>query len=156
LAVVGPGPVVAAAIVPCHAVLIARRLPQVQIAVRRIISIRLVVPSASQPPWGSVGCSPSCLWRRLRVHWGPCASSAAILRASDIDNPVWSAERLGRGNECLPVSLVLRSPDLGSLWATVLVQRSANSQTLSALEQLTARVSTVQLDLLALAAAWRT
>ena len=61
----------------------------VQVAVRVVVSIRLVVFAVSQPPWSAVLGVPTRLLRYRRLHRVFGTAAATICCASHIHDEVW-------------------------------------------------------------------
>jgi len=135
LAIVGVGVVVAIAIVPSDTVLICRIVPQVQVAIRTIVTIWLVVPGTPKPPSRAICSFPSCLRRGGRCHGTACASTATVLGAGHIDDPMWASKLCGRADEGLPIFTRRRGEEFGACGAAVLLCGFADIQTPLALEQ---------------------
>jgi len=95
LTVVRLGVVMAVCIVVGDVVLVSGAL-QMHEAIGMVVTIRLVVASASEPPWSTIICAP-CLdsASAARVHETPAIASATILGAGDIDDEMWVADRTG-------------------------------------------------------------
>jgi len=87
--------VIAISIVPSHTVLIWRIVPQIQVAIRMVIAVRLIVCCASEPPRRAVSCFPSPLGSIARVHRVLRAPSTAVGGACDVNDPMRSAELCG-------------------------------------------------------------
>jgi len=141
--------IVAVAIIPCDAVLICRVVPQVQIAVRAVVTIRLVVPCTAKPPRRAICSLPSGLSCRARGHCAASAPTTTVLRAGYIDDPMWTPKLCGRTDESLPIFARRRGEKLGACWAAVLLSGLADIQATLALEQDTCRIFSCKLDLLA-------
>jgi len=145
LAIVGLGVVVAVAIVERDIVLVARlAMPQIQEAVCGVVTVWFVVAPAAKPPWGAIGGRPCLLVLVLRVHWVTSAATAATGRTGNVDDPVRRPYRICRCKKCLPITAGGWRPDLGALWAAVLVQRSANIDAVCALDKGTRRIMSLQ------------
>ena len=78
-----------------HAVLICCCAPQIQVAIRSVVTIRLTIGSAAEPPRRTIRGPPRSLRCNSRVHDMTCASSATVLRACYINDPVRIAQWYG-------------------------------------------------------------
>jgi hypothetical protein len=92
LAIVGIRMIITIAIVPCHTVFIRWSMPQVQVAIRSVISIRLAICRAAEPPGRTIRSSPCLLSCIDGIHCTPSASTTTILRLSNINDPMWTAQ----------------------------------------------------------------
>jgi hypothetical protein len=146
--------IIAVAVVPSDGVLVGWRLPQIQVAVGSVVTIRLIVPGRSQPPWRSISSLPGGLSSVARVHGVASATTAAILRPGDVNDPVRSTQRLCGGNESLPILSAGWCEELCARWARVLVIGPVNVEAVLALQQNASSVLASELDLGARAARW--
>jgi len=128
--------VVAITIVPSNSVSICRFVPQVQIAVRMVIAVRFIVPGTPEPPWSLVGSHPGLLVVVAGIEGMACATTTAILRASDIDDPIWGSQRGStRSKHGRPIATAGWGEQLGATWATVFITASTNIETIGALQK---------------------
>jgi len=148
--------IAAASVVKRHTVLVDRGAPQVQVAIRMVISIWLAIPGAAQPPWAFICRAPRALLGTLRVHREAGATSAAILRPSDIDDPMWGTQRSGGLDESLPILLGPWREDFHTNGATVHFSCTAYSLALFTLHQHARRVFSNKLDPVASTSSWAT
>jgi hypothetical protein len=100
--------VVAASIIPRHAVLIFGGVPQVQETIRVIVTIRFTVCGAAKPPSGVVLRRPCFLRCIARVHRITGASTTTVLGTGNINDPVWCSQGLSRRDERLPIAAAPR------------------------------------------------
>jgi hypothetical protein len=92
LAIIGIGMIITIAIVPSHTIFIWWGVPQVQVAICLVISVGLAICRATEPPSRTI-CSPPCLLSCIdRVHCVFRASTTTILRLSNINDPMWTAQ----------------------------------------------------------------
>ena len=135
LAVIRPGFVIAIPIIELDGICTFGISPESQVAVCSVIAVWLTIGCAAEPPRARIRCPPSCLLRSRRLHGMPCAPTATILRTSDIDDPVGSAQRHRRGEKSLPICPGCWRENLHTFWATVLLGRLVNRCTFCALDQ---------------------
>jgi len=137
--------VVAIAIIPGHTVSIGRLVPQVQIAICMVVAVRFIVPCAPKPPWRFVGSHPGLLIAVAGIEGMACATTTTILRASDIDDPIWGSKRgSARCKHGGPIATAGWCEQLGATWATVFVTATTNIKAIGALQKRTRAEWTIQ------------
>ena len=78
-----------------HTVLIRGVVPQIQIAIRSVVTIGLAVGCAAKPPRRTIRSHPCGLGCNARAHGVGCASPTTILGARHINDPMRRAQRGG-------------------------------------------------------------
>jgi hypothetical protein len=108
-------------VVELNCILVAWAPPQVQKAIRSVVTVGtsiaewsllrpvwLAVPRIAKPPRRLIGGPPSGLIWLARVHWISRATSTTVLRTGDVNDPIWCTERLSRHKEGLPICSAAR------------------------------------------------
>ena len=131
---------IAIAVVKCHTVLIRWVVPQIQIAIRSVVTIGLAVGCAAKPPRRTIRSHPCGLGCNARAHGVGCASPTTILGARHINNPIGRAQGLGRSKESLPIFAAAWREKLCALRARVLVIRPASIDAICAFDKSTSRI----------------
>jgi len=80
--------VVAITIIPGNTVRIFRSVPQVQVAIRMVVTIGFIVGGAPEPPRSFVCGHPRLLIAVAGIEDILGAATAAVLWASDINDPI--------------------------------------------------------------------
>jgi len=93
-----------------------------QVAVSRVVAVRLVVLGISQPPLAAVGRLPHLLLLDTELHGVFVASTTPVFLASHIDKQVRLSRVLADG---LAHSIIHFSPVLLAAWRPNLVSRRA-------------------------------
>jgi hypothetical protein len=115
--------VLALVIIEGDKVLIAwSALPQIQKTIRSIVAIGLTVPCTAKPPWGPIRSHPRLLLFVARVHGVGGASSATVLWAGNVDDPIWVAEWASGAEEGLPILPTCRCKKLRASRAAAFIQ----------------------------------
>jgi len=109
-------------VVRCDGVLVVE-FPQPQIASGMVVTIWFRVLCATKPPGGAIGGAPHTLLLVFGVHCRVGASATTVPLLGDINDPMWSLERLNRCKDSPPISTGCWGEDLGAFGAAVLVQR---------------------------------
>jgi len=88
LAIIGFRMVVAITIIPGNTVRIFRSVPQVQVAIRMVVTIGFIVGGAPEPPRSLVCGHPRLMIVVAGIEDILGAATAAVLWASDINDPI--------------------------------------------------------------------
>jgi hypothetical protein len=152
LTIVGLRVVVALRVVESDTVFILELcFPEVHIAIRSIVSTRLAIFSTSQPPGGAIRSFPRLLFPVEGVHGVGCASTATVLGASDVNDPVRGTEWSSRIQEGLPITPRRWGKDLRPTGATVLVFGPADIMAIQALDERASMIMSFECHACALA-----
>jgi len=136
LAIIRCRVVLAAPIVERYIILRVGHFPDVHIAIGLVISIRLGVRRAPEPPRRAICSSPRGLAGVVGVH-SSFAPSATVVRSRDIENPMWVPQWSAGREYNFPIFPTRRGEDLHTFGTTVLVPRLARSPAILALYERT-------------------
>jgi hypothetical protein len=139
------------AIIEGDRILILWLMPQIQITIGMIVSVWLAVPAASEPPSRAIRCPPRLLLLHLMVHRVRGTSTATILRAGDINDPMGMAEGTCRVDKGLPILTGSWREDFGAIRATVFILCSAHVFAICAFYHWSRGVGAVESETVALA-----